>query len=220
MALSLSTNPEFDVVARAIVQIKNSIDATIHLGGSSYVFWGGREGYMSLLNTDQRREKEHMATMLRMARDYGRAHGFQGTFLIEPKPMEPTKHQYLKLNEFAVPTWLTWVCAITLASGIATGGWRIIKTVGSKLVRMNPMNGFAAQSMAALVIHVASHWGIPLSTTHVTSTSIMGVGATKRFSAVKWSVAGSMIWAWVLTLPITCLIGFFTFKIVQFIFGI
>ena len=89
-----STNPEFDVVARAIVQIKNSIDATIQLGGSSYVFWGGREGYMSLLNTDQRREKEHMATMLRMARDYGRAHRFQGTFLIEPKPMEPTKHQY------------------------------------------------------------------------------------------------------------------------------
>jgi PiT family inorganic phosphate transporter len=127
---------------------------------------------------------------------------------------------FLKLNEFAVPTWLTWVCAITLASGIATGGWRIIKTVGSKLVRMNPMNGFAAQSMAALVIHVASHWGIPLSTTHVTSTSIMGVGATKRFNAVKWSVAGSMIWAWVLTLPITCLIGFFTFKIVQIIFGI
>ena len=89
-----STNPEFEVVARAIVQIKNAIDATIQLGGSSYVFWGGREGYMSLLNTDQRREKEHMATMLRMARDYGRAKGFKGTFLIEPKPMEPTKHQY------------------------------------------------------------------------------------------------------------------------------
>ena len=89
-----STNPEFDVVARAIVQIKNAIDATTQLGGSSYVFWGGREGYMSLLNTDQRREKEHMATMLRMARDYGRAKGFKGTFLIEPKPMEPTKHQY------------------------------------------------------------------------------------------------------------------------------
>ncbi len=89
-----STNPEFDVVARAIVQIKNAIDATIQLGGTSYVFWGGREGYMSLLNTDQRREKEHMATMLRMARDYARSKGFKGTFLIEPKPMEPTKHQY------------------------------------------------------------------------------------------------------------------------------
>ncbi len=89
-----STNPDFDVVARAIVQIKNSIDAAIELGATCYVFWGGREGYMSLLNTDQKREKEHMAMMLRMARDYGRAHGFKGTFLIEPKPMEPTKHQY------------------------------------------------------------------------------------------------------------------------------
>lgn len=89
-----STNPDFDVVARAIVQIKNAIDATIALGGENYVFWGGREGYMSLLNTDQKREKEHMATMLRMARDYARSKGFKGTFLIEPKPMEPTKHQY------------------------------------------------------------------------------------------------------------------------------
>ncbi len=89
-----ATNPDFDVVARAAVQIKNAIDATIALGGSNYVFWGGREGYMSLLNTDQKREKEHLATMLTIARDYARAHGFKGTFLIEPKPMEPTKHQY------------------------------------------------------------------------------------------------------------------------------
>ena len=89
-----ATNPDFDVVARAAVQIKNAIDATIALGGSNYVFWGGREGYMSLLNTDQKREKEHLATMLRMARDYARARGFKGTFLVEPKPMEPTKHQY------------------------------------------------------------------------------------------------------------------------------
>ena len=89
-----STNPDFDVVARACVQIKNAIDATIALGGSNYVFWGGREGYMSLLNTDQKREKEHMATMLGAARDYARSKGFKGTFLIEPKPMEPTKHQY------------------------------------------------------------------------------------------------------------------------------
>lgn len=89
-----STNPDFDVVARAIVQIKNAIDAGIELGAENYVFWGGREGYMSLLNTDQKREKEHMATMLGMARDYARSKGFMGTFLIEPKPMEPSKHQY------------------------------------------------------------------------------------------------------------------------------
>lgn len=89
-----ATNPDFDVVARAAVQIKNAIDATIELGGENYVFWGGREGYMSLLNTDMKREKEHLAMMLGMARDYARSKGFKGTFLIEPKPMEPTKHQY------------------------------------------------------------------------------------------------------------------------------
>ncbi len=89
-----ATNPNFDVVARAAVQIKYAIDATIKLGGQNYVFWGGREGYMSLLNTDMKREKEHLAQMLTAARDYARAKGFTGTFLIEPKPMEPTKHQY------------------------------------------------------------------------------------------------------------------------------
>ena len=89
-----ATNPDFDVTARAAVQIKNAIDATIALGGTNYVFWGGREGYMSILNTDQKREKEHLAMMLRLARDYARSKGFTGTFLIEPKPMEPTKHQY------------------------------------------------------------------------------------------------------------------------------
>ena len=89
-----ATNPDIDVVARAAVQITNAIDATIELGGTNYVFWGGREGYMSLLNTDQMREKEHLAMMLTLARDYARAKGFTGTFLIEPKPMEPTKHQY------------------------------------------------------------------------------------------------------------------------------
>jgi len=89
-----ATNPDFDVVARAAVQIKNAIDATIKLGGTSYVFWGGREGYMSLLNTQMQREKNHLANMLKAARDYARSKGFKGTFLIEPKPMEPTKHQY------------------------------------------------------------------------------------------------------------------------------
>ncbi|WP_434981319.1 xylose isomerase [Daejeonia sp. YH14] len=89
-----STNPNFDVVACAATQVKNAIDATIALGGDNYVFWGGREGYMSLLNTDMKREKEHLARFLTMARDYARQQGFTGTFLIEPKPMEPTKHQY------------------------------------------------------------------------------------------------------------------------------
>jgi xylose isomerase len=89
-----STNPDFKVLANAAVQVKNAIDATIALGGTGYVFWGGREGYMSLHNTDTKREMEHLAQFLRTARDYGRKAGFTGTFFIEPKPMEPTKHQY------------------------------------------------------------------------------------------------------------------------------
>ncbi len=89
-----ATNPDFAVVSNAGVQLKNAIDATIALGGENYVFWGGREGYMSLHNTNMKRELDHMAMMLTMARDYGRKNGFKGTFLIEPKPMEPSKHQY------------------------------------------------------------------------------------------------------------------------------
>ncbi len=89
-----STNPDFATVACAGAQLKNALDATIALNGENYVFWGGREGYMSLLNTDMKREQEHLGTFLRMARDYARARGFQGNFFIEPKPMEPSKHQY------------------------------------------------------------------------------------------------------------------------------
>jgi len=89
-----ATNPEFPVVALAAAQVKAAIDATIALGGEGYVFWGGREGYMSLLNTDLKREKEHLARFFSMARDYGRKRGFKGMFYVEPKPMEPMKHQY------------------------------------------------------------------------------------------------------------------------------
>ena len=89
-----ATNPDFNVVANAAVQVKNAMEATIALGGSNYVFWGGREGYMSLHNTDTKRELEHMGQFLGMARDHARKQGFKGTFLIEPKPMEPMKHQY------------------------------------------------------------------------------------------------------------------------------
>ncbi|MEJ2128499.1 MAG: xylose isomerase [Woeseiaceae bacterium] len=89
-----STNPDFSVVTHAAAQVKGAIDATVELGGENYVFWGGREGYACLQNTDTKRELEHLAMFLGKARDYGRSIGFEGTFLIEPKPMEPTKHQY------------------------------------------------------------------------------------------------------------------------------
>ena len=115
----------------------------------------------------------------------------------------PSWLHFLRAPEFKVYDWIKIICALTMAGGTAVGGWRIIKTMGSKVVKMQPIHGFAAQTTAAGIIQLATHWGIPLSTTHVISASIMGVGATKRFSAVKWGIVGRMVWAWVLTIPIS-----------------
>jgi PiT family inorganic phosphate transporter len=115
---------------------------------------------------------------------------------------------FLRIPVFdAVPKWIVITCAVTMAAGTAGGGMRIIRTMGHKLVKLAPVQGFAAETSAACVICAASAIGVPVSTTHVISTSIMGVGATKRLSAVKWGVAERIVWAWVLTLPITAGIG-------------
>ena len=127
----------------------------------------------------------------------------------------PTWLGFLRTPTFEVATWVKVICALTMAMGTAAGGWRIIRTLGHKMVRLQPIHGFAAETTAAAIIQVASHLGIPLSTTHVISTSIMGVGATKRLSAVKWGIVGSMVWAWVLTLPVTALAGYLIQRVVQ-----
>lgn len=108
---------------------------------------------------------------------------------------------YYKLTDFHVQTWVIIVCAIAMALGTAVVGWRIIKTLGVRLVNLRPVNGFAAETAAATVIEIASRIGLPLSTTHVISSTIMGVGASKRLSAVRWIVGGNIIVAWVLTIP-------------------
>ncbi|MDB6168667.1 MAG: phosphate transporter [Verrucomicrobia bacterium] len=115
---------------------------------------------------------------------------------------------FLRTPEFTVPYWVIITCALTMAAGTAAGGWRIIRTMGHKMVKLQPVHGFAAETTAALIIHGASTLGVPVSTTHVIATSIMGVGATKRFSAVKWGLVGRIVWAWVLTLPVTGLFGY------------
>jgi len=104
--------------------------------------------------------------------------------------------------------WVIVVSALAISLGMALGGWRVIKTVGMKVTNLRPINGFAAQVSAAAVIEVASHMGVPVSTTHCVSSSIMGVGATKRFSAVRWGVAGNIVAAWVLTFPICGGLGY------------
>lgn len=122
---------------------------------------------------------------------------------------------FLHTPEFTVPRWVMVACALTMAAGTAAGGWRIVRTLGHKMVRLQPVHGFAAETSAASVILAASHFGIPLSTTHVISTSIMGVGATKRFSAVRWGLVGRIIWTWVLTLPTTGMLGYFGVKLLR-----
>jgi PiT family inorganic phosphate transporter len=110
-------------------------------------------------------------------------------------------------HEFKVPIWVILACATAMGLGTMSGGWKIIRTMGSKMIKLQPVHGFAAETVAAGVIMTASHWGIPLSTTHVISSAIMGVGATKRFSAVRWGIVGNIVWAWVLTIPITFLVS-------------
>jgi inorganic phosphate transporter, PiT family len=115
---------------------------------------------------------------------------------------------FLRAPEFKVYIWIKVVCALTIAAGTAAGGWRIIHTLGKKMVKLHPIHGFAAQTTSAGIIQAASLLGIPLSTTHVMSSCIMGVGATRRLNAVKWGVVERMGWAWILTLPITAALGY------------
>jgi PiT family inorganic phosphate transporter len=114
-------------------------------------------------------------------------------FLRSPQP-PPGK-------DLEIAAWIKVVCALTMASGTAVGGWRIIKTLGHKMVKLHPINGFAAEASSATVIGLASLLGIPVSTTHNIAAAIMGVGCAKRFNAIKWTVVESMVWAWVLTIP-------------------
>jgi len=106
-----------------------------------------------------------------------------------------------------VPVWVMLLCATAMAFGTAAGGWRIIKTMGVSMIKLQPIHGFAAQTTAAATIAAASFIGAPVSTTHITSTAIMGVGASKRLSAVRWMVATNILWAWVVTIPVTALMG-------------
>ena len=115
---------------------------------------------------------------------------------------------FLKTPVFVLPKWVIGLCAVTMAVGTAAGGWRIIRTLGHRMVKLQPVHGFAAETTAALIIQGASYYGIPLSTTHVISTSIMGVGAVKRFSGMKWAVVERIVWAWLFTLPTSGLIGY------------
>ncbi|UCB43191.1 MAG: inorganic phosphate transporter [Dehalococcoidales bacterium] len=118
-----------------------------------------------------------------------------------------------------VPFWIIIVSALAISTGTAIGGWRVIRTLGTRVTLLRPVHGFAAEASAATVIELASHYGIPVSTTHCISSSIMGVGATRRLSAVRWGVAGNIVTAWVLTFPICGVLGYLFAKLLQLFYS-
>lgn len=120
-----------------------------------------------------------------------------------------------QIPEIHVPLWVKLSCALAMGLGTATGGWKIVKTMGHKIFKLEPVHGCAAESAAAMVITGASHFGAPISTTHVISTAVLGVGASKRLSAVRWGVAGSMVVAWIITIPASGLVAGVTFLLLQ-----
>ncbi len=111
-------------------------------------------------------------------------------------------------KDLEIALWIKVVCALTMAAGTAVGGWRIIKTLGHKMVKLHPINGFAAETSSAAVILAATHLGIPVSTTHNISAAIMGVGAARRLNAIKWTVVERMVWAWMLTIPVCAALAY------------
>ncbi|MGZ5476926.1 MAG: anion permease, partial [Thermoanaerobaculia bacterium] len=120
------------------------------------------------------------------------------------------------LKTFTIPVWVVLAAHTAIALGTLSGGWRIIHTMGSKITRLTPFGGFAAETAGAITLFMASHLGVPVSTTHTITGAIVGVGATRRLSAVRWGVAGRIVWAWILTIPMSALIGAMTFWMVRF----
>jgi PiT family inorganic phosphate transporter len=124
---------------------------------------------------------------------------------------------FLRISDksMPIPTWIIIICALTMAAGTYAGGWRIIKTLGHKMVKMKPVPGFAAETTAATLLVSTGYMGMPVSTTHAITTSIMGVGAAKRWNAIQWSLVERIIWAWVMTIPATAVLSWLIFKICQ-----
>ncbi len=169
--------------------------------GVAQMFSAGAMGVMHGTN-DAQKTMGIIALTLLAATQAGKLAGLPGwlSFLQSPAPAAG--------KEMEIAIWIKVVCALTMAAGTAAGGWRIIKTLGHKMVKLHPINGFAAEASSATVILAASQLGIPVSTTHNISAAIMGVGAARRLNAIKWNVVERMVWAWILTIPVTAGIAY------------
>jgi len=118
-------------------------------------------------------------------------------------------------KNFYVPFWVVISCHVSIALGTMFGGWRIVKTMGQKVAKLKPVDGFCAESGAAIMLFVSSAFGIPVSTTHTITGSIMGVGSIRRLSAVRWGVAGRIVWAWIITIPCSALISALAYSLIR-----
>ncbi len=169
--------------------------------GRAQMLSAGAMGFMHGTN-DAQKTMGIIALTLVAATQAGHLANLPGwlSFLHTPPP-PPGK-------EMEIAVWIKVVCALTMAAGTAVGGWRIIRTLGHKMVKLHPINGFAAETSSAAVILAATHLGIPVSTTHNISAAIMGVGAARRLNAIKWTVVERMAWAWILTIPVTGLLAY------------
>jgi inorganic phosphate transporter, PiT family len=123
-------------------------------------------------------------------------------------------------SQWSVPLWVILACATVMGMGTTIGGWRIVQTVGLKVAHLRPINGFAAETASAAIIEISSRLGIPVSTTHVISSAIMGVGATKRLSAVRWEIAGRIVMAWIVTIPSCAILGWAMYQLLHLITGV
>jgi inorganic phosphate transporter, PiT family len=176
--------------------------------GRAQMFSAGAMGFMHGTN-DAQKTMGIIALTLLAATQAGQLESLPGllSFLRTPAPL-PGK-------DMEIAVWIKVVCALTMASGTAVGGWRIIRTLGHKMVKLHPINGFAAETSSAAVILVATHLGIPVSTTHNISAAIMGVGAARRLNAIKWTVVERMVWAWILTIPVTGLLAYWFVRLLR-----
>jgi inorganic phosphate transporter, PiT family len=169
--------------------------------GRAQMFSAGAMGVMHGTN-DAQKTMGIIALTLLAATKAGQLDSLPGwlSFLRSPEPL-PGK-------EMEIAAWIKVLCALTMAAGTAVGGWRIIKTLGHKMVKLHPINGFAAETSSAAVILAATHLGIPVSTTHNISAAIMGVGAARRLNAIRWTVVERMVWAWILTIPVSGVLAY------------
>ncbi|MDB6109584.1 MAG: inorganic phosphate transporter [Pedosphaera sp.] len=196
----------FILMAALYITLRNQRPMKVNaFFGKAQIFSAGAMGFMHGTN-DAQKTMGIIALVLLGATKAGQLANLpEWLSFLRADELEPGK----------IALWIKITCAVVMAAGTAAGGWRIIKTLGHKMVKLHPINGFAAEASSATVIAVASQFGIPVSTTHNISASIMGVGSAKRFNAIKWTVVERMVWAWIFTIPVTAVIAYALVRAMQ-----